>query len=122
MESLTENQAVEASSRHFEIFLGLRSLLKQHLHEQHLPSFYAEKLCISTGYLNEAVMKTVHMSTQQYIMNETVIQAKRALYTTDDTIQHISWKLGYDDAAYFTRIFTKIAACSPSDFRKRVKG
>ncbi len=122
LQSLTKNNAMEANGRHIDIFLGFRSLLKENLTVHHLPSYYADKLCISTGYLNEAVMKSVHMSSQQYIIYEVVSRAKQALYRTDDTIQQIAYKLGYEDAAYFTRMFTKNAACTPSAFRKKVKG
>lgn len=121
LQSLTQNSILEAKGRHIDIFLGFRSLLKENLRNQHLPSFYAEKLCISTGYLNEAVMKSVHMSTQQYITQEAVAQAKRMLYCTNDTIQQIAWKLGYSDAAYFTRLFTKSTACTPTNFRRQVR-
>lgn len=41
---------------------------------------------------------------------------------TDMKVNQISPKLGFDDAFYFTRIFTKTMGISPTDYRAKKKG
>lgn len=81
---------------------------------------YASQLHISSVYLNEIVNKSVGMSATQYILNEWILEAKRQLIYSHDTIQEIGNRLGVSDSAYFTKIFTKTTGTSPSSFRKRI--
>ena len=46
-------------------------------------------------------------------------EAKRQLYYTARPVSEIAYELGFDDAAYFTRFFTRRAGISPRAFRAR---
>ncbi|HAR37126.1 MAG TPA: AraC family transcriptional regulator, partial [Porphyromonadaceae bacterium] len=70
-------------------------------------------------YLYEAVKQTTGQSVSHYIHNEIVIQAKRLLFYTDRSVKEIALELGYEDYAYFTRLFTKTSKLSPTQFRKK---
>jgi AraC-like DNA-binding protein len=83
------------------------------------PSQYALRLNISPVYLNEAVKKTTGMSVSNCIHNEIVTHAKRLLFYTRMSVKEIALELGYEDYAYFTRLFTKVSALSPVQFRKK---
>jgi YesN/AraC family two-component response regulator len=76
-------------------------------------------LNISPVYLNEAVRKTTGMNVRQCIQNEIITQAKRLLFYTRMSVKEIAIELGYEDYAYFTRLFTKVSALSPVQFRKK---
>jgi AraC-like DNA-binding protein len=83
------------------------------------PSQYALRLNISPVYLNEAVKKTTGMNVSNCIHNEIVTHAKRLLFYTRMSVKEIALELGYEDYAYFTRLFTKVSALSPVQFRKK---
>jgi len=83
------------------------------------PSQYASKLNISPVYLNEAVKKTTGQTVSDYIQREIMTHAKRLLFYTNLSIKEIALELGYEDWAYFTRLFTKTSAISPRQFRKK---
>jgi AraC-like DNA-binding protein len=83
------------------------------------PSQYASRLNISPAYLNEAVKKTTGMSAGRCIQKEVITQAKRLLFYTGMSVKEIAFELGYDDYAYFTRLFTKESTLSPVQFRKK---
>ena len=55
----------------------------------------------------------------QYINDLRVSKASMYLNTTSLSISDIALKIGFDDAAYFSRIFKKITGISPSDYRKK---
>lgn len=62
------------------------------------------------------------MSTSDYIKNEAVLLAKRMLVHTDLSVREIADRLGIDDYAYFTRLFTRTAGVTPTAFRLRYLG
>lgn len=45
-------------------------------------------------------------------------RACKLLVNTDMKINHISFKLGFNDPYYFSRIFTKTVGMSPRKYRK----
>ena len=107
------------NNRYMTITSQFKSLLTANHQTMKRPSQYASELKISAAYLNEAVKKTTGYSVQDNILNEIVIHAKRLLFYTDLSIKEIALNLGYEDWAYFTRLFTKTAQQSPSQFRKK---
>ncbi|HEX2921209.1 MAG TPA: AraC family transcriptional regulator [Bacteroidales bacterium] len=106
------------SNRLMEITSQFKTLLSANYQTMKRPNQYASEIKISSVYLNEAVKSTTGLSVQGCIQNEIIIQSKRLLYYTDLTVKEISLKLGYDDWAYFTRLFTKSTNITPSQFRK----
>lgn len=107
------------SRRHIEIVLSFRRLLAEHLAASRQPSYYASLLTISTVYLNEVVKGVTGINATAYIKNEVVLQAKRLLVHTDLAVKEISDRLGIDDYAYFSRLFTQVTGVSPTLFRDR---
>lgn len=112
-------QHIRSSRRQIEIVLAFRHLLTEHLAVNRSPSYYASHLNISPAYLNEVVKEVTGMNASSYIRNETVLQAKRLLVHTTLAVKEISDRLGIDDYAYFSRLFTQAAGVSPSVFRER---
>lgn len=110
----------QSCGRTMNIFLEFKTFVKKYLYREHKPSFYADKLNITSGYLNEVVNNVMYVSTQKYILSEIIMQARRELATSSLSIQQVAEQLGYDDPAYFSRIFSKVYGMSPQAFRKRV--
>ena len=85
------------------------------------PSDYAKELNISTPYLNEAVKLTSGFTVSYWIQKMIIVEAKRLLYYTDHPVKKIAYELGYDDHAYFSRIFTQVEKMSPVSYRKKYR-
>lgn len=49
-------------------------------------------------------------------------EACKLLDNTDMKINQVSYKVGFEDNLYFSRIFSKIMAMSPREYKKMVKG
>ncbi len=112
-------QQMKYSHRHIEIVLSFRRLLAEHLAINRQPSYYASLLNISTVYLNEVIKEVTGMNSTLYIKNEVILHAKRLLAYTDLAVKEISYRLGIDDYAYFSRLFTRATGISPTVFRQR---
>jgi len=81
------------------------------------PSAYAAKLNVSESYLNEALKKTTGFSVSYWIQHEVMLEAKRLLFYSELNVKEIAHILGYEDHAYFSRLFKKALNITPLAFR-----
>ena len=56
-----------------------------------------------------------------YVQRLRVEDAKRRLERTDASIDDISWRVGYEDAAFFRRLFKRTTGMAPGAYRKRFR-
>jgi AraC family transcriptional regulator, transcriptional activator of pobA len=52
-----------------------------------------------------------------WLMNEVMLEAKRLLIYSQANVKEIAYRLGYEDHAYFSRLFKKQTGLTPSGFR-----
>jgi AraC family transcriptional activator of pobA len=95
------------------------ALLLENFRTMKSPKSYASALNVSPSYLNEVVKNTTGFAVSYWIQQEVMMEAKRLLYYTNDTVKEIAVWLGYTDAAYFIRLFQKVVGDSPLRFRER---
>jgi len=108
-------------SRPAQLSQQFKKLLVQHVCSTKSPSDYASKLNISEPYLNEVLKKTTGLSVSYWILNEVMLEARRLLYYSQLNVKEITHKLGYDDPAYFSRLFKKATNITPLAFRERYR-
>lgn len=111
----------EICGRYRMLTSKLRNLLDAHMPEEKRPGAYASMLNISEVYLNEAVKGATGLSASAYIRSRVIIQAKRQLVYTSLSAKEIAYTLGYEDYAYFSKLFKKGAGMSPVEYRKNLK-
>jgi len=56
-----------------------------------------------------------------YIQNLRIQDAKRRLERTETPVDEISWKVGYEDPAFFRRLFKRLAGITPGAYRRKFK-
>jgi transcriptional regulator GlxA family with amidase domain len=54
-----------------------------------------------------------------YVQRLRIEDAKRRLERTDAPVDEISWRVGYEDAAFFRRVFKRTTGLPPGAYRKR---
>jgi transcriptional regulator GlxA family with amidase domain len=54
-----------------------------------------------------------------YIQRLRIEDAKRRLERTDVSADEISWKVGYEDPAFFRRLFKRVTGMTPGAYRRR---
>lgn len=107
------------SGRRTDIVLTFSRLLRNDLCDSRQPSYYASRLNLSPGYLNETIKSVTGLNVRQHIQNEMVLRAKRMLVYTDKQVGEIGFELGFIDHSYFTRLFTRLVGETPMQFRQR---
>lgn len=98
---------------------SFRTVLAAHFTHCKRPAQFAEKLNISAAYLNECVKQVTGQPVTYHIQQRVVLEAKRLLVHSGQSLKEIAALLGYDDYAYFSRLFTKVAGVSPVQFRHK---
>ena len=56
---------------------------------------------------------------QRLVQRLQIEDAKRGLERTDASIDEISWQVGYENPAFFQRLFKRTTGLAPSAYRKR---
>jgi len=56
-----------------------------------------------------------------YVQRLRIEDAKRRLERTDASVDDISWRVGYEDSAFFRRLFKRTTGLAPGAYRKRFR-
>jgi transcriptional regulator GlxA family with amidase domain len=56
-----------------------------------------------------------------YVQRLRIEDAKRRLERTTASVDEISWRVGYEDAAFFRRLFKRTTGLAPAAYRKRFR-
>lgn len=118
----TQELTTEAANARPQAITHLfKSQLIQHFRAQKSPAAYAEMQHLSLSYLNECVKSVSGFSVTYWIQYEIMLEAKRLLYYTEKSIKEVAVELGYEDHAYFSRLFTKATGIPAGQFRRQYR-
>ena len=97
----------------------LRDLIHQKLGENITLDELAEEADMSRTYFCSVFKKLNGITPWEYINIKRIEKAKHLLRTTQKTVLEISLECGFNNLSHFNRVFLRITAQSPSDYRKR---
>lgn len=78
----------------------------------------ANTLGISKYQLSRLFTSQFHTSFTRYIQQLRVEKAKELLAATSGSVLDISLECGFDNPRNFNRVFSRLAGCTPSEYRK----
>lgn len=104
-------------SRKEEIVHSYFQLVLKHYDKERSVGFYADKLCITSTYLNALVKEVRGETASQIITNAVILYAKSRLKDTTDTVQQISDQLNFPNSSFFAKYFKREVGVSPSEYR-----
>lgn len=82
----------------------------------------ASQMNFSRAHFSRVFKQFTQCAPRDFITNARMEEAKNMLHASNYTIGQIAENLGYRDIYYFSRHFKQIAGCSPSAYRKTLKG
>jgi AraC family transcriptional regulator, transcriptional activator of pobA len=103
------------------ISIDFRKLLEKHFLKRMTVAQYAELLNITPGHLNDTVNKMTGKSASEMIHERMILEAKRLLYHSTDSVKEIAAQLAFEDPSYFTRFFRTQVMMTPEEFRKSIR-
>lgn len=98
-----------------------RDLVNRHYGENLRLQEYASMMAVSVSQLRSVCTSALGQSPTKVIHSRIVTEAKRSLIFSDLPVEQIAFRLGFDDAAYFTRFFRREVGQTPSHFRTTAK-
>jgi AraC-like DNA-binding protein len=104
-------------SRKEELTRDFFQLLSEYFETERQASFYASKLYVTPKHLSTCVSEVTKLSILEWINTVTVLNIKRRLRTTNDTIQQISEDFNFQTASTFIRYFRQHTGTTPLKFR-----
>lgn len=96
-------------------------LLEMNYLAERTAEFYAGKLGISAKRLNQILKDKLNKTAMQLIHDRVVLEAKRQIIHSENTIKEIAFNLGFKDSSYFSRFFKQLTKQSPQEFQTSVK-
>lgn len=97
---------------------ALEKLIDLYYKEQKSAKFYAEALNISSKHLNRILRTTLNKTTTQIISERVMLEAKRLMVHSYNTLAEISEILGYEDYAHFSKVFKDKNGITPKSFKR----
>jgi AraC family transcriptional activator of pobA len=102
---------------HTDIVVRYRELIEAEFRQQPGLSVFARRLGVTAARLNTACRSVAGKSALAMVHDRIIIEAKRNLLYTGMTVGEIAASLGFSDAPYFNRFFTKLTRQTPGAFR-----
>lgn len=96
-------------------------LLESNYQQVRNTDFYAGKLGISSKRLNQILKEKLDKTGMQLIHDRIILEAKRKIIHSENTIKEIAYDLGFSDRPYFSRFFKKQTGQTPEEFQKQAK-
>jgi YesN/AraC family two-component response regulator len=94
-----------------------------YLHEQYGRSLARHDVALAVGvsesYLSQIFHRELGLSPWDYLNRLRIHVAKELLSTTRESITQVAGRVGFDDAAYFSRVFHKLVGESPHSYRQQ---
>ena len=99
--------AQEWLSKHFSVASPVEEMIKR---SKLAERTFKRRFAAATGF-----------APIDYVQRLRIEDAKRRLERTDAPVDEISWRVGYEDAAFFRRLFKRTTGMAPRDYRKRFR-
>jgi len=97
----------------------LRELVERNFRKERLLDFYAAKLAMTPGRLNNHVKRATGVTAGHLIRQRVLTEAKRQLVFSNQPIHEIAYDLAFADPSHFVRSFRKYTGTTPQAFRAK---
>lgn len=106
-------------SANLDYLILFKNLLEQNFRKYKSVNKYALELGISEKQLNKASTTQLELTPKQIINERVLLEAKRLLVHSTQSIKEIAYELGYDEPTNFIKYFRKHNSSTPSEFREQ---
>ena len=112
---------VQVKNLEYQIALQFAELVEQHFKSLRKVNDYLDLMGISDKNLSKALQTVTGKTPKQFIDDRILLEAKRLLVYSNDSIKEITFMLGFDEPSNFTKYFYKNTNINPAQFRTSVK-
>lgn len=117
-----ERRIADTSGRgDFELFTRFRVEVERHYKEQWQVGQYADLLRVAPARLNRLCLKLAGKSAFEMTQERLMLEACRKLTYVPAGVASIAYELGFQDPAYFSRLFKKLVGVTPKAYRQQAQ-
>lgn len=109
-----DDRPLDANARLYQRF---RSALEEVFRTEKSPAAYAGRLGVHPNHFATAIRTASGLPPGEWIRARVILEAQCLLGNTTRAIKEVAAELGYDDEAYFSRLFKKSVGVSPRDYQ-----
>ncbi|WP_264551160.1 helix-turn-helix domain-containing protein [Flavobacterium sp. N2038] len=106
-------------SKEMDFFRDFSRLVEIHFRTKHTVADYADILGVAPKTLSNKFNRLELSQPNDIIKDRIILEAKRLLGYSSLSVKEIAYQLGYEDPAYFNRLFTNKVGDTPSNFKKK---
>lgn len=116
---IKKNKVNTSNSIDLEYIILFKNQLENDFTEKRNVSFYTQKIGLTEKRLNQATKKILGKTTKEVIDDRIMLEAKRLLVNTSDSVKEIGFLLGFEEPTYFIQYFKKHTSTTPVEFREK---
>ena len=105
----------------FDLVILLKDLLEASFPSQKQVKYYTGEMLVTEKRLNQATTKVLGKTPKEIIDDRIMLEAKRILAHTTDTVKEIGYSLGFEEPTNFIKYFRKHSRCTPIEFREKTR-
>jgi len=110
----------QAAGRYSEQLRDVKAFIDAHIGDDKLSlQDAAAHVRMSPSHLSKVFAQETGETFIEYVMQMRIRKAMELLLATNDKTYEVAFKVGYNDAHYFSNVFRKATGMTPRDFRKR---
>ncbi|MFT5253801.1 MAG: AraC family transcriptional activator of pobA, partial [Flavobacteriales bacterium] len=99
--------------------LLFKDILEKKYKSQKQVHYYAKEIIVSAKRLNLATSKVLGKSPKGIIDYRVMLEAKRLMAHTNESVKEIAFNLGFEEPTNFIKFFKKHALTTPIEFREK---
>ena len=104
-----------------DLIRRFRIAIEKNFVHMHKPGEYADILFVSSGHLNDVVKELLGVSSSDIINERLLLEIKRMLLHSSESVNEIAQLLNFEDPSYFARFFKNHTGVSPKEFRQTIR-
>ncbi len=97
------------------------ALIETHYRDHWRVADYARDLAVTPTHLSRVMRVATGRPASAAIEERVIREARRNLAFSNLSIQEVAYQMGYNDPAYFSRVFARATGQSPRDFRRALE-
>ena len=116
-----KNQGFQEHNKcpYLDSVISFKELLENNFQNEKSVTKYASDLNLSQKQLHKATTLILGKSPKEVINDRLLLEAKRLLAHSSESVKEIAYNLGYNEPTYFIKYFRKNVGKTPSEFRSQ---
>lgn len=106
-------------STNLDYLVLFKDVLEENFRKEKSVKKYASELSISEKYLHKASTTLLDKTPKQIIDERILLEAKRLLVHSNESIKEVAYELGYEEPTNFIKYFRKHTHFTTSEFREQ---